>query len=211
MKKNIILCSLILFFGANAVFCQSETQELLEKLQKKYAKLKDATFEFSQTTKFSITKVSQTLSGTVKSKKKKYRIETENGLIITDGSSVWRYNPEKHQVLVDKYKDDPQTLTPDRVVEDATKEYYYVKTGTEKHKDDQFSIIKLTPKSESSSIKSLKLWIDEDALTISKIEMTDITDNTTSYIITSFTTNTELPDSLFKFTPPEGVEVIDLR
>jgi outer membrane lipoprotein-sorting protein len=211
MKKVFISIVCIFFLFTLRAAGQKETQEILEKLQNKYAKLQDATFKFSQATKYTVAKMSQTVSGTVKSKKKKYRIETENEWIITDCVSVWRYKINKKQVLLDTYKDDPKTLTPDRVIEQATKEYLFVGLGTEKLKQGERTIVKLTPTSESSSIQTLKLWIDEDALVVTKIEMTDIANNVTTYTISSYTTNTGLPDSLFMFTPPAGVELIDLR
>ncbi len=191
---------------------QSQALELLDKLQKKYEKVNDATFMFSQTTYLPLAKVTQHVAGTIRMKKNnRYRIEMENELLVTDGVNVWRLNKVKKQVLIDKYKEDPKNLSPERLFLSIPKEYDAIRIGSEVIEKRELTIIKLTPKSESSALKSIKLWIDDDELVVRKVETINFSDAHSTYNISKFSMNAGVSDSMFIFIPPEGVEVIDLR
>ncbi len=194
------------------VDAQPQAQELLEKLRKKYEKVNDAALTFSQTTYLPVAKVTQHVSGTIRMKKNnKFQIETENEILITNGVTVWRMNKTKKQVLIDQYKEDPKNLSPDRLFLNTPKEYNAIRIGTETVDGKELTVLKLTPKSESSTLKSIKLWIDDEELIIRKVETIDFSDTRSTYNILKFSMNSGVSDSAFVFTPPEGFEVIDLR
>lgn len=207
------ITTIIIFLcAALGVDAQPNAQELLDKLQKKFDKVKDASLTFSQSTYLPLTKVTQNMGGSLRMKKNnKYRIETENEMLVTDGVTVWRMNKAKNQVLIDKYKDDPKSVTPERLFLNTPKEYNAIRIGSETLDGQELTILKLTPKSESSTLKSIKLWIDEEELIILKAETIDFSDTRSTYSISKFSMNTGLSDALFTFTPPAGVEIIDLR
>jgi chaperone LolA len=211
MKRLTITVVVIIITGLMAGM-RSQSLELLDKLQQKYEKMNDAVFTFSQTTYLPLTKVTQRVDGIIRTKKtNKYRIETENELLVTDGETVWRMNKSKKQVLIDSYKEDPKNISPDHLFLNAHKEYNAVSIGGGRIDGKDISILKLTPKSESSTFKSIKLWINIYDLTIQKIETIDFSDARSTYGISKFSMDTGASDSVFIFTPPAGVEVIDLR
>jgi outer membrane lipoprotein carrier protein len=210
MKRILVVCALL--SGVLRVDAQTSARDLLQKIQKHYEKMTDAGLTFSQTTYLPVAKVTQHATGTLRMKQKnKYRIETENELLVTDGVTVWRMNRAKKQVLIDTYKDDPKNLTPDKLLLNVPNDYASIRVGSETIEGKELSILKLTPKNTSSVLSSIKLWIDEDDLVIRKVETVNFSDTRTTYTISKFSMNTGVSDSLFIFTPPDGIEMIDLR
>ena len=44
----------------------------------------------------------------------KYRIESKNEVIVTDGVTSWSYYKKKKQVVIDNYKKDGNTFSPNK-------------------------------------------------------------------------------------------------
>jgi outer membrane lipoprotein-sorting protein len=60
------------------------------------------------------------------------------------------------------------------------------------------------------SIKSAKIWVDKEENLIRKITINS-SESSTTYSLKKITLDAGLASSKFTFSPPEGVEVIDLR
>lgn len=204
-------------FAFICAFCPSliageSAQELLERLQTKYQSIRDASITFTQHALFAITKAEQSFDGKLLMKKgNKYRIEMEQQLIITDGSIVWTYSKLNNQVIIDRYKDDPRSFTPDKVLMTLSGNYTAANLGTESFAKREFTILKLTPKAPRSGIRWMKVWVDEEELLMRKVQVADRSENIMTYTLGSITSNEGLVDSLFRFAPPPGAEIIDLR
>ena len=185
---------------------------ILSKLEKKYDSIRDASVEFTQNVRFGVTQTEQTFSGKLFMKKgNKYRIELEQQTIVTDGKSVWTYSKLNNQVLIDTYKDDPKSFSPDKVLTNVPDNYNATLLGKEKIQKYETVILKLVPKLEKSNIKWMKIWVDQDEWLMRKIQIQDISDNLTTYSVDSIRLNAALSDSQFQFQAPPNVEVIDLR
>ncbi len=185
--------------------------DVLSKVQKKYDTVHDASVRFTEHVRFGVMNTEQTFTGRFLMKKGgMYRIEGEEQTIVTDGHSVWTYSRENHQVVVDVYKEDPKSFSPDKVLVNVPKNYFATLLPGEESKDES-AVLKLTPRDEKSQIKWMKVWINRSDWLMRKIQIQDISENLTTYTLSDIRLNTNLQDSLFRFTAPEGVEVIDLR
>ncbi|MBI5477037.1 MAG: outer membrane lipoprotein carrier protein LolA [Ignavibacteriales bacterium] len=210
--NKIFLTSLLLLIFTASLYPGNDADALLKKVQKKYETWKDAKISFTQEVKFSVTKTEQLFIGTLIMKKgSRYRIELEDRNIITDGISVWSINKTNKQVVIDKYHDDPKALTPEKVLTSIPKKYNASILNKEEDADAKLTVLKLLPKEERSSFKSIKMWIDEDKMLIKKIQILDSSNNTTTYIITDLEVDAGIPDSYFVYKPESGYEIIDLR
>ena len=214
IMKNISLFLLIFSFLASVcgnVYPQDDitAQEIIQNVQNVYKDIDDAKASFSQTIKFSKSKA-QTSSGTLYIKKEnKYRIETTNQTIVTDGTTSWSYSPKKKQVIIDNYKETGNTFSPNKYLFQYPENFYSDLEGTEQLSGKDVYVLKLRPR-ESGYVKSAKLWVDKTDWIIKKIYI--VTDeSTTTYVVKNVQTNVGLSNSKFTFTPPEGVEVIDMR
>jgi outer membrane lipoprotein carrier protein len=205
------IASLLLILGA-ASFRSDDAGDILEKMRKKYDSIHDASLTFNRHVVFGVTQSKQDFSGTLWMKKgRKYRIESEDQTIVTDGSTVWTYSRINNQVLVDRYREDSLSFTPDRILVDVPENYSAALLGEEKTATSESSVLKLVPKSEKSDLKWMKLWVDRNDWMMKRIQLLDVADNQTTYVLTGVTLNAGIPDSTFRFQPPPGVEVIDVR
>jgi chaperone LolA len=194
-------------------FCFAQSgKEIIESLKKKYASIDDAVVKFEQTVKYGVSKFEQSFSGTFYFKKKnKYRIETDQQIVVTDGVTSWLYSKVNNQVIIDKYREDKDTSSPEKFLLSISDEYIPVILRTERNEGKKIYILKLTPRDENSSIESAKIWVVEGDLQITRVEITDISGTVTTYSVKSIKMNSGIEDSIFKFSIPSGVKVVDLR
>lgn len=203
------LAFLMLFVDAHA---GDDVDKIVKKLEKRYDSIRDASIIFTQSIEFGVTKAKQTFDGIFIMKKgNKYRIEMEQQTIVTDGKSVWMFNNLNNQLLIDKYKEDPASFPPDKVLVNVPMNYNAVLLGNEKIDDKEVSIVKFTPKNEKLKIKWMKVWIEDEQWLMKKIQILDAGNNLITYLVKEVKINTGIPESQFQYTAPEDVEVIDLR
>jgi chaperone LolA len=218
MKKVLsIFLVLILFvsFSISAfssAFFDITAKEIIEKVQERYKKSTTVVAKYSQTVKFKLSKIEQVFNGTLYLKKeKKYRIETDQQTIITDGVTSWAYSSKTKQVVIDNFKEDKNSISPEKFLTQYPEDYYSNLIGKSKVNNQETYELKLTPKSNSSFIKSMKVWVDSDEWFIRKIEWVDMNDNTNTYVVKKIDVNTELGNDKFQFKQGKDIQAIDLR
>jgi len=212
MKKiSLIIISTFLASSVSITYTQDNitAQEIIQNVQNVYSSITDAKASFTQTIKFSSAKA-QSSSGTLYLKKEnKYRIETSSQTIVTDGTTSWSYSPNKKQVVIDNYKETGNTFSPNKYLFQYPENFYSDLEGTEKLGGSDVYVLKLKPR-ESGSVKSAQLWVDKDDWLIKKITIVG-DESTTTFNVKNIRLDIGISDSKFTFTPPEGVEVIDMR
>ena len=207
--------TLLFMLSSTLAFGQTHeysVKEITDRLQKKYDSLQDATAHFTQHVKFGFSKIEQNFSGIFRMKRpNKYRVETEYQTLVTDGTTVWSYSPVNKQVLIDRYKETPESFTPEQFLLNLPANYYASLIQQEKKADAIWFALKLVPKDDQSFIKSMKVWVEEGSWVVRKVEMLDVNDTEKTYNVQEIKINTGLKDGTFAFTAPAGTEVVDLR
>ncbi|MCX6137710.1 MAG: outer membrane lipoprotein chaperone LolA [Ignavibacteriales bacterium] len=184
--------------------------DVVGRVQALYASLTDASADFTQTVKFKYTKTEQKFAGTARMKKgNRYRVESQQQTLVTDGKIVWVYSPVNKQVVVDAYKENAQTFSPEKFIFGLPKNYTAAFVGEKK---SGVHVLKLAPRSGTNAfIKSLKVWVSETDWTVQRVEIIDGNEMQTIYTVQNFHRNPGLSDALFSFVAPPGVETVDLR
>lgn len=206
-----------MFFSACVVVGAARQKEVTakdvtENLQRRYASMQDAVAKFTQRVKFSFSKIEQNFDGTLTMKRpNKYRVESEHQTFVTDGSVIWSYSPVNKQVLVDRYKENQNTISPEKFLLNLPAQYYSTLLGREKVNKAETFVLKLVPKDDQAFIKSVKVWVEDGTWIVRKVLIVDVNDTETQYSIKEIKLNTNVNDSIFSFTPPAGTEVVDLR
>ena len=204
----------VLFFLFSLCAAQDKASlaamDVVANVQSTYSSLTDASAEFTQTTKFKYTKNEQRFTGTMQMKKgNRYRVESPQQTLVTDGKTVWVYSPVNKQVVIDAYKENAQTFSPEKFIFGLPKNYSAVFIGD---RTGDIVVLKLAPRPGTNAfMKSLKVWITEADWTVQRIEIVDANETQTIYTIHNFRKNPGLADALFFLEPPQGVEVVDLR
>jgi len=213
MKTSLLL---LLALFVSPAFSQDITPtEVLENVQKKYTSTSDASAKFAQKVSFKYAKIEQAFTGTVKMKKgNRYRVESQQQTLVTDGKTVWLYTPATKQVLIDTYKNDARTFSPERMLLGLPKNFKATLLAEDAKAAGATYVMKLAPKANTEStklFKSLKVWVLDDDWSIRKMEYIDLNETRTVYTLTDLEFDAGVADDVFRFTAPAKTSVVDLR
>ncbi|HEX9657958.1 MAG TPA: outer membrane lipoprotein carrier protein LolA [Bacteroidota bacterium] len=208
VRSGILL--VFMHFSATGISGGESAKEILKHVREKYESISDATLQFSQDV--ALSKIKQKQRGTLFLKKEnKYRLELERQTIVTDGFTVWSYSPLNNQVLIDNYRNDKKTLSPENILAAAPEDYFATLLGEEKLGTMDVFALKLVPKKDDGILQSLKLWVDDSDWLIRKAEIVDFNEKSTTYTVEKIELNVGLDDVRFVYQIPADVEVVDLR
>lgn len=208
MKLSLInIVFLLALFSAN-VFAENSNKATGEiYLQRFLEKTDTLEADFTQTLRTHDGKVLQQSEGRFYLDRPgkfrwNYRSPYEQ-LIVSDGDAIWIYDVELQQVTVQK-QSASLPATPMALLEDSKKlhQSYHVTAL-----DDSNGIYRLKLVSKSSESDFAEIIVGLDAKSLRFMQLHDQFEQVTDIVFSDISTNTELSKEIFKFTPPEGVDV----
>jgi outer membrane lipoprotein-sorting protein len=213
LKVRIIF--LLLLFNLFSIYslCAADADDIVKKVQKKYQSAKTIRIQFKETARFKLTGTASEVNAILQMKgKDKFRLESEDQVLVNNGETFWRFNKLDSQVLVDYAKKDEQEVLLNNFLYEIKDHYFAQIVEETKEKGAKIYVLRLTPKpAEQSIFTSIKVWIKDKSWEIERLVYTDYNDNETEYQIDRIDFNPDLAESTFTFSPPEGIQVIDLR
>ena len=200
---------LVLSFSAMA----SSLEVVLEKLQEKSASLHTLKAYFTQDTLVVTGLIRKKHMEGVMYLKRPQMMRWDYLLpqkyhVISDGKKIWFYDEEQNQVMVGKLGKffDKQLLCSLFLdIKNVTK-FFQIRLVEEK---DAFSL-ELTPTQAHIGAKQILMKVRKNDYQITEIKFTDFYGNQNIIRLSRFVYNKALKDSLFRFSPPKGIEVIHL-
>jgi len=133
--------------------------------------------------------------------------EPETVIIVSDGNTLWIYQVEDKQVMVDtsfktKMKRFPYTFLKgmERLDNDFNARVLNA-TNTS-------ITLELTPKKAFKEISKMQLTLDKVTLLIHKVEWVSTQEVKTIISFDDIDITSNIPDSVFQFVPPEGVDIV---
>jgi chaperone LolA len=213
MLNKIQIAILIVLTIIAAPSLATDVNDIIEEVQDRYDDIDYLSARFSQIETFELTGAQSQLSGKIYiAGGEKYRFESEEQTIITDGDNLWAYNVNSEQVIIDKVKENSGALLPRDLLYKYPKEYYSTLIRTEGKNNTDIYVIKLEPRENVFGyLKSIKIWVNGESWLIEQIETTDLRNTKTKFIISNIDTKTELKDTFFQFEAPKNVQVMDRR
>ncbi len=209
MKKSVLILGIVSLLTSQAFSLTSE--ELALKIEKKYKSLKDVSMRFTQTTKSEIFSTEKKIRGKMYLKNPdKFRIDTPSQSIVTDGKLLWLFSERNKQVTIHKQQESRNIFKPNEYLYNFRANYNPELRKKEKLGKRYYHKLVLTPRKENLFITNLTLWIDQKTFLVKKLEYQDLNDNWVSFLFDRTKTNSNIKDSRFVYTPPEGIEVVDL-
>lgn len=125
-------------------------------------------------------------------------------VLVSNGELLWLYDPDLEQVTIQNIESEISSLpllilTGDvsRLSQDFLIDHYEDEAG------DHFSF---QPKADSGSFKLVSLLVKDDH--IKGLDITDALNQKTSIELTNIRSEEKLPDDMFQFQIPDGVDVI---
>jgi len=185
---------------------------LVVKVQKFYEQTDDLDADFIQIyTRKALSRTSES-RGKLKIKKPGMMrwdySQPEPKHFIANGQSLWIYEPEEEQVIVDHNFKTSQLSTPITFLwgQGDLRDSFTAKVGTgapAKH-----SMLVLTPKSDATFTKLVLIVEDASGKVVESV-LHETVGNTNHFKFRDIKTNVGLAASSFDFTPPDDVDVIE--
>lgn len=198
--------------GSAVAWSQPSAKDIIKEVQKKYENLTNVVADFEQVFHWDLTDEVQTLAGKVwLGTENKYRIETKDQVVVTDGISAWTFSKISNQVVIDKpgtSKDSP--LLRDLLLQ-YSQDYQPRYVGNEKIGENDCSVLELQARTEDAYVRTVTIWVDRKNATVYRIKQIDINGNSNTYTLLGIAFDAKIPAETFKFIKPEGAEVIDMR
>jgi outer membrane lipoprotein carrier protein len=165
---------------------------------------------------FKVTVTSLLRNGPVTSKGKllacedgKFRLESRYLTVVSNGVSLWRYAAENNQVVINNASGEDAALNPLSLLKSRENEYTPTSVLQTKLEGKPCWEIGFSPKEDDAQV--LKIYLSVKNLIPVRIDLSDTDGNSTRYDIQRFQEKQALPETTFTFSPPKGVEVIDMR
>ena len=187
---------------------QDRVATVVAGIQKKYETIDVIRADFVQVTKSELYGDEEQKGSLVLQRPRKMRWSFAVGKqFVTDGDTMWIYNPEEKQVL--RFRDfSAQSSTADQLLQSLHKvgdlfeiELLEAASG---HK------LALTPKEESAKaqVKQVVLSLDANYV-LQHLVIVDAFDSVTELTFSNVKLGGSVDQATFRFTIPDGVEIID--
>lgn len=211
----VLLFSISLLWPAWGSGQTPSLEQVLSKVQERYEAHSDFKAHFSQETLVKSIGKKQRAEGEVYFKKPGkmrwiYR-QPNRQEIISDGKNFWNYRPEEKQVIVSRMAQAFQSKAPSTFLAGLgnLKRDFRPRFAREPSPGKDYSL-ELTPVEPQGSLEKLFLEIDPKSFKIVRAKIQDAMGNVTEIGFSKIQFDNRLPDSLFTFTPPPGVEVFHM-
>lgn len=135
--------------------------------------------------------------------------EPAGDIIVADGKSFWMYYPstDKTQVIrASMTEGGRQADLQQEFLSNPTERYVPTLVGEEAVNGRPAHVLTLVPKGQSP-YKLVKVWVDKEDFLVRRFEITEENESVRRLELRNVRLNTQMPDSLFQFTPPPGTEV----
>jgi outer membrane lipoprotein carrier protein len=179
----------------------------LARLEKGLAHLESVRAEFTQDLLAKDGTSAEHAAGTLYLKKPgRFRWDYSNPkqLIVCDGTSLWLYDPELEQATVRRVRE-TLSQTPAMLLsgEARVRDGFVVRDGG---RAGGLDWIVLTPKANDTDFREIRLGFGGEIL--KRMEFADKLNQRTAIELKRLERNVVLPDSLFTFVAPAGVDVL---
>lgn len=198
--------------------CSGDVRTLLGRAEVRYDSLHSLRAAFQQTIDVPLLEKSRTGHGTwYQEGRARFRmdfVEPAGDLIVADGTHLWLYYPSTNpgQVVRTTLEGDPTGVAmvdlEGRIFREARSGYDAKLAGTETIDGVMTCRVLLTPQdSASTTYRKVRVWVGAKDLLVRRFEITEENQTVRTVTLSHLRPGVPIPDSLFRFTPPPGVDV----
>jgi len=192
-------------------------QEVLAAIQSRYESTNDLEANFMQEYVGKVMQRSQKGEGKVYFKKRgmmrwDYRIPNQR--LVSNGHTLWYYQPEENQVFVSDVSKVLKEKTPLAFLAgegDLTRDFQLHHFNESVSQKEENLVLELVPKESTVGLSKLTLTVDKKTYYVVQADVFDELGNVTRTRFMDIKTNVTLPGSLFQFTIPPGTEVLKME
>ncbi len=209
--KRLTIILILLLIGVS--WSGSKVDKIIKNVRKKYQDVVALYVDFKQINRFKLTGIENEIYGSLwLGQDNKFRLETEDQVMVSDGKTFWRYNKLENQVIIDYAKKSDQDILMKDFLFNISERYYSEILSESKEGKEKIYLVKLTPKNpDDSFFKYIKVWIVDKKWSFKRVVYVDYDDNESEYEISKIQIVPDVNNQVFRLQIPEGVEVVDLR
>lgn len=209
-----ILAAAFIVFVPRAALADSGLDSVVDRVQKKYEQISDFHADFSQEAEVKALNKVQKAEGEVwfkKPGKMRWNYHTPaKDEIVSDGKTLWYYSQEENQVIESPLSKVSDTETTSTLLSGLGKikelfDVSFAKTGSA---ETGSYLLDLKPKTEEEGYNKVTIAVDKNTMLVNTMYLYDPYGNLTTVNLTDISVDEGVPDSLFVFNAPDGVEVI---
>lgn len=215
MKKLYVsVCLLLATVSSFAQQRDPKAKAILDEVSAKFKTYQTVAANFAYSIQNAQGKVLSKKTGIVNMKGQKFNISFGDNKIISDGSTVWNYDPSAKEVTVNNANKSESTITPQKLFTDFyNKDFMYVMGNESKVNGKPASVIIMQPIDKNKPFSRLYVAVDKATKTIVSTTVVEKGGNRYVYMVNKLKPNSPMPDDQFTFDKAKypGVEVVDLR
>jgi len=204
---TIVLYSIVSCIIPADAFSETYTVEsVFASLRAKYSSMKTVELEFQ-----SVEPVSGMVGSLQAEKSGKYVLTLNDRKIICDNHTIWNIIPNRKMVSISSLKSKP-TTSIDIILFTFLYSYQPISIKEYSVGKNNLLALELHPKGQSAAmgIKKLRVFLKKGSTIIERISADDGNQDMV-WDIKKLTINSKLQSDLFTYTPPVGMEIIDMR
>jgi outer membrane lipoprotein carrier protein len=217
MKPVIWLIGLAVIIGGvipPSVVFGITGETVLVEVQKRYENTSDFEAQFVQEYVGKVMQRLQKGEGKVYFKKRGMMLwdyQTPKQKLISNGQTLWYYQPEENQVFVSDISNILKEKTPLAFLAgegNLSRDFNLVNFNEALSAREENYVVELAPKEPNATLSKLVLTVDKKNYAVIQTDVIDGLGNITRTRFLNIKTNLSLQDSLFQFTIPPGTEII---
>ena len=201
-----------LLCNENPLYAKSPKSKLKE-LGKRYQKIETLVADFREIFEWAHTGEKIQRSGKIiLASEQRFRIDTEEQLMVCDNLAIYRYNRLKSQVIIEPIENNTENLLPRRMLlnfADEFKAVHYSELPVNGMSGFRLDMLPIDP--DEMLISEAGLWVTAEDNIIRRLRFKDLNGNLTLYFLSNIEINQPIDSTLTTFQIPEEVEVFDLR
>ncbi len=217
MKKGIFTLAIFSILSLS-LFAQDDrkmendptAKVLLDEVSAQFKSYKSMLTNFKMVIESPEDDLKEASAGKVWLKDDKYRIETEEFIIVCDNVKRWIYLKSDNELQINMYEPDGESIeSPTELFTIYEKGFYYRMAGTATVNGKEVKQIKLIPKDlENSTYKQVMVFVDEKSKTIVKAVITTADGVFYTWELTDMKTNSTLPEGTFSFDKTKYPDIV---
>jgi outer membrane lipoprotein carrier protein len=192
-------------------------QAVLAEMQSRYEKTNDLEASFLQEYIGKVMKQPQKGEGKVYFKKKgmmrwDYKVPSQK--LISNGQTLWYYQPEENQVFVSDVAKVLRERTPLAFLAgegEISRDFNVTNFNEAVSQKEDYFVLELAPKEPNATLSKLTLTVDKKTYYVVQADVFDGLGNVTRTRFLETKTNIGLPNSFFNFIVPPGTEVLKFQ
>ena len=210
LGRAALVAAIVLMVGHPVANAQ-DADAVFNRLLTKYRSINALRAEFTQTMSSTYWDQDESFSGVLILQGEKYRVETGTEVLVVNGQETYVYRPAEGQVLINDVVADEASFSPSDFLLHYDQRFDVIDMDVVTYEGARHYRINLKPKSADSFFREATIWMRDSDEIITQMTLLDMNDTRMVFTLDNIEINPTLDESTFRFTPPDGAEVIDLR